>query len=304
MENFRGHFGEHTLLANIKYLDLETYRNHLRQKPAKGRMRTDAAVNRELSCRRHLFNKAVEWEMTETSPFSRGRRLHFKENNKRLRFLSEEEIPRLLAECPKHIRRIVECAIHTGMRRGEILPLKWDQIRNGQIYLHKTKTDEARQVPINPDVDRLFKEIKREQELRSEYVFTFWNGEHNLKGERPVRSRRSTPVSPKAIASIKTAFNAACRRAGIEDFRFHDLRHTFASHMVMRGASLKEVQEILGHHSLTMTTRYAYLSQEHKKQAVNPLSGMTAPKTPASDTCHKSVTSSDPAASPLRNYLK
>jgi integrase len=96
------------------------------------------------------------------------------------------------------------------MRRGEILPFKWAQIRNGQIYLHKTKTDEARQVPINPDLDRLFKEIKREQELRSEYVFTFWNGQHNLKGERPVRSRRSTPVSPKAIASIKTAFNAAC----------------------------------------------------------------------------------------------
>jgi integrase len=144
LENFREHFGEHTLLANMKYLDLETYRNHLRQKPAKGRMRTDAAVNRDLSCLRHLFNNAVGWEMIDASPFSRGRRLHFKENNKRLRFLSEDEIQRLLAECPKHLRRIVDCAINAGMRRGEILFLKWDQIRNGQIYLHKTKTNEAR----------------------------------------------------------------------------------------------------------------------------------------------------------------
>jgi hypothetical protein len=71
LENFREHFGEETLLANIKYLDLETYRNHLRQKPAKGRMRIDAAVNREVSCLRHVFNKAVEWEMIEASPFSR-----------------------------------------------------------------------------------------------------------------------------------------------------------------------------------------------------------------------------------------
>jgi integrase len=190
----------------------------------------------------------------------------FKENNRRLRFLSEEEIQRFRAECPKHLRRIVDCAIHTGMRRGEILSLTRAQIRHGQIYLHKTKIDEARHVPINPDLDQLFKEIRRGQELRSEQVFTFWNGEHNVKGERPVGSRRSTPESPRAIASINTAFTAACRRAGIEDFRFHDLRHTFASHMVMRGASLNEVQEILGHHSLTMTTRYAHLSQEQKKE--------------------------------------
>jgi site-specific recombinase XerD len=99
------------------------------------------------------------------------------------------------------------------------------------------------------------------------------------------------------MASIKTALTAACRRAGIEDSRFHDLTHTFASHMAMRGASLKEVQEVLGHHSLTMTIRYTPLSQEHKKQAVNLTNGLTAPRTPANVTCHKTVTSLKPAES-------
>jgi len=71
---------------------------------------------------------------------------------------------------------------------------------------------------------------------------------------------------------------ASIRRAEIEDFRFHDLRHTFASHFVMRGGSLKELQEVLGHKNITMTMRYAHLSQEHKKKAVNLLNGLTSKK--------------------------
>jgi integrase len=76
------------------------------------------------------------------------------------------------------------------------------------------------------------------------------------------------------INSLRSSFPAALRRAGIQDFRFHDLRHTFASHMIMRGASLKEIQELLGHKTMTMTLRYAHLSQEHKRKAVNLLNGL------------------------------
>ncbi|MFZ7113516.1 MAG: tyrosine-type recombinase/integrase [Desulfatiglandales bacterium] len=77
------------------------------------------------------------------------------------------------------------------------------------------------------------------------------------------------------IGRVDKAFKAALSRAGIEDFTFHDLRHTFASHLVMRGASLKEVQELLGHKSISMTMRYAHLSQDSKKKAVNLLNGLT-----------------------------
>jgi len=228
----------------------------------------------------------------------KGRSLILKENNKRLRYLSEEEIERLLRECSRHLRRIVECALNTGMRRGEMLNLKWSKVRNGFIYLQKTKTNESRQIPINDDLAELFKEIGRETQLQSEYVFPFRKGEHSLKGKNPAKRRKGPAPAPQAIESMKTSFKSALRRAGIEDFRFYDLRHSFASHMIMRGATIKEVQEILGHKNISMTMRYAHLSQEHKKKAVNLLTGLTASPKPADGTCHKSVTSAKSANSP------
>lgn len=255
------------MLANIRYLDIETYRNHLKTKLTRHkRFRTDASVNREMSCLRHMFRKAVEWEMIEQSPFDKGKSLMLKENNTRLRFLSEEEITKLLDKCPDYLKSIVECALNTGMRKGEILNLKWDQIRDGQIYLTETKTNEARQVPINDDLSAVFKQIRKKHHLTSEYVFTY-------QGKR--------------VDSVKVGFNAAVKRAGVTDFRFHDLRHTFASQLIMKGGSIKDVQEILGHKTMTMTLRYAHLSQEHKKKAVNLLNGLTATK---NVDCHKTVT--------------
>ena len=258
------YFGNKTLLANIRYMNLETYRNHLKQKLTKhGTIRKDASVNRAMACLRHLFSKAVEWELIEQSPFSKGKSLILKENNQRLRFLTEDEVTKLLDECTGYIHDVVECALNTGMRRGEILSLKWGQIRNGFIYLRETKTKEPRQIPINDDLDAMFKRIRKKQHLTSKYVFLY---------------------EGKPMKGIKRAFKGALSRSDIEDFRFHDLRHTFASQVIMRGGTLKDVQELLGHKTMTMTLRYAHLTQEHKKKAVNLLNGLTASK------CHKTVT--------------
>jgi integrase len=290
-ERFRENFGKDTRLENIRYVDVETYQKYLKRLPTKnGTVRTGAAVNREMSVLRHVFNKAVEWEMTENSPFKRGKSLIVKENNERLRFLSDEEAGRLIEECPKHLRRIVVCALNTGMRKQEVLNLTWPQVRNGFIYLTKTKTNESREIPINDALEELFAEIRREQGPGAEHVFMFSKGEHNLKGSEPVRARKDIAPLPELITSIKTSFSSAVSRAGLKDFKFHDLRHTFASQLVMRGANLKEVQELLGHKHINMTMRYAHLSQESKKKAVNLLNGFTAGNATSEPTCHKSVT--------------
>jgi integrase len=261
----------------------------LRQKITKNKtVRSDASVNREMSCLHHLFSKAVEWEMIEQNPFDKGKTLILKENNQRLRFLTQDEILKLLNECPEYLGNIVECAINTGMRRQEVLGLKWSQIRNGFIYLKKTKTNESRQVPINDTLEAMLKRIRRQHGFKSEYVFLF-DGEIIESKTGKLRKPKKDRM-PKPVTEIKRAFNSAVTRAGIEDFTFHDLRHTFASQVIMRGGSLKDVQELLGHKTMTMTLRYAHLTQEHKKKAVNLLNGLTASAKEDKVGCHKSGT--------------
>lgn len=250
----RGHFGDRKL-SRISYLDLETFRNGRKLLPTfKGTVRTDARVNREMAVLKHMPNKAVEWGMLEVSPFRQGGKLMFKENNQRLRFLSLQEYEVPIEQCAGHLRPIVETALLTGMRKGEILGLKWDQMRNGMIYLTEAKSNKARQIPINERLARLLKDLRTKNQLRSPFVFCQEDG-------RP-------------YTSVRTAFESACRRAGVLDLRFHDLRHTLASHLVMNGVTIKAVQELLGHADIKMTMRYAHLAPEHLRDAVNTLNGI------------------------------
>jgi integrase len=279
IENFREYFGKDTRLENIKYVDLETYRNHLKRKltRAKG-LRSVASINREMACLHHIFQKAVEWQMLERNPFNQGKSLLAKENNKRVRYLNPEEISALVQECPKHLKPIVICALNTGMRKGEILSLKWDQVRNGFIYFEKTKSnrDKGEAIPINDDLQPVLDELRREQGPGAEYVFPFTRGEHTLKGPEPVRQRKGPAPLPDVVQNVRTAFEAALKRAGIQNFRFHDLRHTAASHMAMNGASMKAIQEILRHKDIKTTMRYAHLADQTKKDALNLLRGLTS----------------------------
>jgi integrase len=254
LEVVKGHFGDRKL-SQITYLDLETYRNKRKATPTWGtKPRTDASVNREMALISHMLNKAAEWGLLENSPFKKGKRLMLKENNHRLRFLTESEIEALLKACDDlktyspHLSPIVETALLTGMRRGELLSLKWEQIRNGFIYLTETKSGKARQIPINDRLAGVLRGVRQGNQLKSPYVFC------DSQGRRFYQVRRS--------------FTSVCRRAGIEAFRFHDLRHTFASQLVMNGVSLKAVQELLGHADIKMTMRYSHLSQAHLQDAV------------------------------------
>jgi integrase len=93
-----------------------------------------------------------------------------------------------------------------------------------------------------------------------------------------LNTKRGFSVRSLKLHDVTTAFNAACKRSGILDFHFHDLRHTFASQVLLRGGDLKDIQELLGHKTMTMTLRYAHLTQEHKRKAINLLNGLTAGK--------------------------
>ncbi len=229
---------------------VETYQSRLL---AAGK--APATVNRRLATLKHMVHKAVEWDLVGEEVYHRLRRVRpLPEQNRRLRYLTPEECQRLVEACDAHLRPIVLVALHTGMRKGEILSLEWERhidLRQRLILLDRTKSGRRREIPMNSVVYETLQAIPRR--LDSPYVFT------DAQGRR--------------FRDIKRSFRSACRRAGIRDFRFHDLRHTFASHLVMAGADLRTVQELLGHQSLTMTLRYAHLSPGHKRQAVAHLEG-------------------------------
>ena len=261
IERLKAYFGKERLLISIRYADLELFRAKMEQTPTRhDHQRKTSSVNRVLSCLRHMLTKAVEWDMLRRNPFEDGGKLNKKENNEIIRFLTEDEIGRLLPECRGgYLHDLVVCALNTGMRKNELLTLKWDQIRDGLIYLTHTKSDKRREIPVNEDLVELFKGIRKREGLKSENVFAY--------------------DGPRIDNHANYAFRGACRRAGIVNFRFHDLRHTFASHFIMRGGDLKALQEILGHSDIKTTMRYAHLSKAHKAKAINLLCGLTSSKT-------------------------
>lgn len=250
------------LLQDITYLHLETYRQQRLSLSRTGRPRSPARVNRELAVLRHMLNKAVSWELLAASPFSKGKSLQLPEPGHRLRYLTEAEIPMLLEACPAYLAPLVRLALHTGMRKSELLNLKWDQVRHNFIHLagSQTKSGASRAIPLNQEAQAVLEEQRRRHHLKSSYVF---------------------PTAAGApYKDIKDGFAAACRRAGIEDFRFHDLRHTFASHLAMAGVSLTTIAALLGHKTLAMTLRYAHLSPGHLQEAVGKLSSLAGPSDP------------------------
>lgn len=237
------------------------------KKPKKGNK--PATVNRLLATLKHMFTKAVEWEMVEEATLKRiGKAKFLEENNRRLRYLSKEECQELIKACDAHLRPIVIAGLNTGMRKSEILNLVWDRVdlRNGFILLDQTKNGERREIPINSTLRETLTELfqgTKERPRRIDVPYVFYDPA-NGKGEQP-----ETEIFP--YKDVKRSFHSACKRAKIRDFRFHDLRHTFASHLVMAGVDLTTVKELLGHKQLTMTLRYAHLAPSHKVKAVDIL---------------------------------
>ncbi len=213
-----------------------------------GRERSPATANRYLAALSHALSVAVkEWEWLDSSPMARVTKQ--REPRGRTRYLDDgkhgtDERARLLAACaegPAYLHPVVMLALAAGMRRGEILGLRWHDVdlATGALTLWETKNGERRVVPATGAALDVLKAWGKVQPIdRTEHVFA-------------------------GTSSFHHAFDRAVELAGIEDFNFHDLRHTCASHLAMNGAPLLDIAAILGHKTLAMVKRYAHLSPTH-----------------------------------------
>lgn len=250
---FKTAIGDHVLADVTPSLIAEQRDRLANGVTSKESKRTAATVNRYLAALSHMFTIAVkEWGWIAENPLSKVTKL--KEPRGRVRYLLEDEREALLKSCGEsdnpYLYRVVVLALSTGARKMELLGLRWDDvdINRRTITLHHTKNNERRVLPLEGHALDLMKEHTKIRRIDTSLVFP------SRKGIKPM--------------DIRQPWATALKRAEIEDFRFHDLRHSAASYLAMNGASLAEIAEVLGHKTLQMVRRYAHLSDAHTAKVV------------------------------------
>ena len=201
---------------------------------------TNATINRAMEIVRRILNLAYhEWRWIERVPRLRM----LTEPKRRIRFLTRPESECLLLALPQHLRPVVQFALATGCRRSEILRLEWRRVdlnrRVAWLDPGTTKNGEGRGIPLNSDAVLALRSV---QGQHPEWCFTYQG---------------------KPMDIVGSAWKRSLKRAGLSNFRFHDLRHTWASWHVMAGTSLQELMELGGWKSFEMVLRYAHLAPEH-----------------------------------------
>ena len=217
-------------------------------------------INFEIGTLRTIFYLAMKWGYLKENPTKLVKRLKV-DDSKKIRLLSIEECRQLLEACPQELYPIYFTFLNSGLRKAELENLEWDDIEFDRRKIKvqrktfwKPKTGE-REVPINSPLMSLFKDLhlKNEQGLQSNFVFPHNDG-----------SKIKTKLRERLI---RIAEQAGIKRLS----RVHDLRHTFASHLVMKGVDLPTVKELLGHSNIETTMIYAHLSPDHLSDSVDKL---------------------------------
>ena len=271
-------------IADISNWDITKWRT-FRLRGTNGRPLTKASVNRRLVALKALISKAVEWGVLEENPIQKVKPLKL-DDDQRVRYLTHEEesrfrgalddrqagiviarftadswrITRNIEPLPDlmqsryvdHLKPICIVAMNTGMRRGEIFQLEWESVnfklKQIKVKAASAKSGKSRDIPMN------------EEALQT--LLTWRNETSSTKLVFP------SPVTGLPLNNIKKSWSTLMKLSELENFRFHDLRHHFASRLVMAEVDLNTVRELLGHSSLEMTLRYAHLAPEHKAAAV------------------------------------
>jgi integrase len=227
-----------------------------------------SSINREIGLLKSMLSIAVKWELTDKNG-AKEAKLFKLDDPLPDRVLAYEEETRLLAACDQpelryrapHLKSIILVALYTGLRRGEILRLRWSDINLQQNMLivrkSKTRSGQGRRVDLNSVLREWF--LSLFEQGCGEWVF-------------PSPKRFQKPGEPERhIGDVKNAFRRAVRLAGIEPITFHQLRHTFCSRLADAGVPLPVIQDLAGHASIMMTRRYTHPSNDLKKRAVELL---------------------------------
>jgi integrase len=249
---------ENIKLKHITPGRMESYQQERLAEPSRRNPKKNtrpATINRELAVLKTMFNRAVRHNVLDRNPIASVKRLA--ENNVRMRILTQEEFDHLLAACADHIRPIVQIAYYMGMRFSEILFLVWAEVdlKKGFIRLsaERTKTDTPRNIPIHPAVQTILESLPRG--LHTDRVFLFDGQPFN---------------------EMKLSFKGACRRAGIRDFTFHDLRHCALNNLRLAGNDYFKIMSISGHKTMSVFKRYNLVTEEELSQIKWPEQGRIA----------------------------
>ena len=241
-------FGENTIIKDITPELIEKLKTYLIIE----KKLTNASFNRYYGVLSKAFNLIIlNKKLQIINPCKFVKKL--KEDNHILRYLTEEEEERLFKHLAPHLKPIVVCALTTGLRKSNILNLKWESINFKfgfiEILRQENKGHKKIQIPLS---NKFRAELEKIGIKDKGYVFI-------------------NPDTNKPYTTIKTGFNKALERAGIKNFRFHDLRHTVGTRLVANGADLQTVKEILAHSDIKTTQRYMHPVKENLKKAVDIL---------------------------------
>lgn len=238
------YFGEKTIASKITPKRIEDFKSFMSEKYS------NAYVNRYLACIKTIFNIGIKNELIKTTPMKAVKMM--KEDNHKIRYLTADEEARLFKELPEHLKPIVICALQTGLRKSNILQLRWElvdlEFRFIEVLAQQNKGHKIIKIPISDKLLETLESLPR----NSEYVF-------------------ANPDTGKPYRDISEGFKNACERANIENFRFHDLRHTVATRLVEKGIDLRVVQEIMAHSTIVTTQRYMHPTPKRKLEAISVL---------------------------------
>jgi integrase len=200
------------------------------------------------------FNLSLkEWEWTKDNPVSRVQRE--KLDNERDKWLTKDEEKRLLCNSPIWLKEIILFALNTGLRQDELLSLEWSRVSllRKTILIQETKNGKPKTLPLNRIALDVINERSKIKSIKNDLVFFDSNGKK---------------INPH---SLRTSFYRVMRKAGIKDFRFHDLRHTFATRLAQAGVDLYKISKLLGHKDIKMTQRYAHHCSDSLRDGVEIL---------------------------------